>query len=55
MGNAGIIRELLRFERIRTGKTPNYLVAWPDQSPTGPELLHVGTKPDPIDSVAENL
>jgi hypothetical protein len=47
MGNAGIIRELLRFERIRAGKSPNYFVAWPDQPPIGPQQLHLGTKPDP--------
>jgi hypothetical protein len=47
MGNAGLIRELLRSERIKTGKTPNYFVAWPDQPPTGPQQLHLRTKPDP--------
>jgi hypothetical protein len=31
MGNAGIIRELLRFVRISEVRTPDYFVAWPDQ------------------------
>lgn len=30
MGNAGIIRELLRFARASTGRDPAYAVAWPD-------------------------
>jgi hypothetical protein len=31
MGNAGIVRELLRYARIRDGRDPSYAVAWPDQ------------------------
>jgi hypothetical protein len=30
MGNAGIIRELLRFARLGTGADPTYAAAWPD-------------------------
>jgi hypothetical protein len=30
MGNAGIIRELLRFARASTGRKPAYAVPWPD-------------------------
>ena len=30
MGNAGIVRELLRFARIQTGGDPRYVVTWPD-------------------------
>jgi hypothetical protein len=30
MGNAGIIRELLRYRRLRDGGTPTYAVPWPD-------------------------
>jgi lantibiotic modifying enzyme len=30
MGNAGIVRELLRFARIRAGDDPRYAVTWPD-------------------------
>jgi Lanthionine synthetase C-like protein len=30
MGNAGIIRELLRFARASTGRDPAYAVQWPD-------------------------
>ena len=31
MGNAGIVRELLRFARLRAGSDPSYAVLWPDQ------------------------
>ena len=31
MGNAGIIRELLRYARIRDGREAQYAVVWPDQ------------------------
>ena len=34
MGNAGIVRELLRFARVSSGGDPAYVVAWPDQPPT---------------------
>ncbi|HEY7324680.1 MAG TPA: lanthionine synthetase LanC family protein [Streptosporangiaceae bacterium] len=30
MGNAGIIRELLRYARIQEGGDPRYAVSWPD-------------------------
>ena len=30
MGNAGIIRELLRFARATAGTDPSYAVPWPD-------------------------
>ncbi len=33
MGNAGIVRELLRYDRIVTGRDPGYAVQWPDQLP----------------------
>ncbi|MGH3212310.1 MAG: lanthionine synthetase LanC family protein [Trebonia sp.] len=33
MGNAGIIRELLRFARASTGRDPAYAVPWPDHPP----------------------
>jgi hypothetical protein len=33
-GAAGIVRELLRFARLGTGRDPAYAVAWPDQVPT---------------------
>jgi Lanthionine synthetase C-like protein len=33
MGNAGIIRELLRYARVRDGQNPRYAVAWPDHPP----------------------
>jgi hypothetical protein len=33
MGNAGIVRELLRFARIAGGANPAYAVPWPDHPP----------------------
>ncbi|WP_377274486.1 lanthionine synthetase LanC family protein [Peterkaempfera sp. SMS 1(5)a] len=36
MGNAGIIRELLRFIRTATGRAPSDAVTWPDHPPAGP-------------------
>ena len=33
MGNAGIVRELLRFVRLETGRDPAYAFTWPDQPP----------------------
>jgi hypothetical protein len=36
MGNAGIIRELLRYARIRGGQDPGYAIAWPDHVPVLP-------------------
>ncbi|MFI8486209.1 lanthionine synthetase LanC family protein [Streptomyces rubrogriseus] len=33
MGNAGIVRELLRYVRLARGGTPAYAVTWPDQPP----------------------
>ncbi|WP_369388332.1 lanthionine synthetase LanC family protein [Streptomyces sp. CG1] len=33
MGNAGIVRELLRFVRLSRGDDPRYAFAWPDQPP----------------------
>lgn len=31
MGNAGILRELLRYVRLRRGADPGYAIQWPDQ------------------------
>jgi hypothetical protein len=36
MGNAGIIRELLRFARSAAGRDPAYAVPWPDHPPAVP-------------------
>jgi hypothetical protein len=33
MGNAGIVRELLRVARITAGQDPAYAFAWPDHHP----------------------
>ncbi|MFC4783909.1 lanthionine synthetase LanC family protein [Nocardioides sp. MAHUQ-72] len=33
MGNAGIVRELLRHARVLEGRDPAYAVAWPDHPP----------------------
>ena len=38
MGNAGIIRELLRFVRVSTGRDPAYEVTWPDHPAAYPRL-----------------
>lgn len=35
MGNAGIVRELLRFARVTAGCDPSYAVTWPDQPAVG--------------------
>jgi hypothetical protein len=43
MGNAGIIRELLRFSRLERGGKPDYFVAWPDQPLSGPLPLESRT------------
>jgi hypothetical protein len=34
MGNADIVRELLRYARIHDGQDPDYAIAWPDHPPT---------------------
>jgi Lanthionine synthetase C-like protein len=36
MGNAGIIRELLRYARLSEGGASAYALAWPDHPVTGP-------------------
>jgi hypothetical protein len=38
MGNAGIVRELLRYSRIRAGTPSGYAVAWPDHPHPGAAL-----------------
>ena len=35
MGNAGVIRELLRYARLSEGGTAGYAVSWPDHPVTG--------------------
>jgi hypothetical protein len=48
MGNAGLVRELLRHARITAGRDPSYAVHWPDHPatarvalgrPAGPEMI----------------
>jgi hypothetical protein len=36
MGNAGIVRELLRFHRVSEGHDPSYAVTWPDHPAVAP-------------------
>jgi hypothetical protein len=36
MGNAGIVRELLRHVRLARGGDPGYAFTWPDQPPVSP-------------------
>jgi hypothetical protein len=38
MGNAGIVRELLRFARASTGIDPAYAVPWPDHPVVAPRF-----------------
>jgi hypothetical protein len=38
MGNAGIVRELLRFARLSTGGDPTYAITWPDHPAADPSL-----------------
>lgn len=40
MGNAGIIRELLRYARIQEGRDPGYAIAWPDHPPAIPADIY---------------
>ncbi len=35
MGNAGIVRELMRYVRATTGRDPSYAVNWPDHTAVG--------------------
>ncbi|MGA9746600.1 MAG: lanthionine synthetase LanC family protein [Nocardioides sp.] len=39
MGNAGIVRELLRYARLSEGGSGDYAIAWPDHPSTGDEQL----------------
>jgi hypothetical protein len=39
MGNAGIVRELLRYARIQEGRDPGYTIAWPDHPPAIPAVI----------------
>jgi hypothetical protein len=43
MGNAGIVRELLRFVRISRGDAPDYAFPWPDQ----PRVSRAGSRQAP--------
>jgi len=38
MGNAGIIRELLRFSRVSTRSSPDYAAPWPAHLPARPPM-----------------
>ncbi|MEU3515400.1 lanthionine synthetase LanC family protein [Streptomyces sp. NPDC006654] len=40
MGNAGIVRELLRLARLRRGGAPAYAFTWPDQPPVHTVTTH---------------
>ncbi|MDR3083576.1 MAG: lanthionine synthetase C family protein, partial [Streptomyces sp.] len=39
MGNAGIVRELLRFVRLSRGGDPRYAFDWPDQPPVSARAM----------------
>ena len=47
MGNAGIIRELLRYVRITEGRDPSYAVQWPDHPPAVGSSRHPSRASDP--------
>ena len=38
-GNAGIVRELLRYSRVTSRRDPRYAVAWPDHPPVATSIL----------------
>jgi hypothetical protein len=40
MGNAGIVRELLRLVRIRSGRDPRYAADWPDHAAAKAKRTH---------------
>ena len=44
MGNAGIVRELLRYARISTGRSDAYTIPWPDHPPTQRSLVDPQTR-----------
>lgn len=45
MGNAGIIRELLRYARLSEGGAAGYAVAWPDHPVAGSARPETGVSP----------
>lgn len=42
MGNAGIVRELLRYARVTAGRESTYAVPWPDHPPVAASSGHLG-------------
>ena len=46
MGNAGLVRELLRHARITAGRDPSYAVQWPDQPAAGRTAAGRPTAPE---------
>jgi Lanthionine synthetase C-like protein len=50
MGNAGVIRELLRYARVQEGHDPGYAVAWPDHPPAVPRR-----QPPPVSPAGDDL
>jgi lantibiotic modifying enzyme len=42
MGNAGIVKELLRYSRLQEGRSQNYYIPWPDQPSIGPRAFGAG-------------
>ncbi len=55
MGNAGIVRELLRYARIQECRDPGYAITWPDHPPAIPAVIsrranpagQISTRPPP--------
>lgn len=46
MGNAGIIRELLRYARLSEGGAAGYAIPWPDHPVTGSSEHHHARRPE---------
>jgi hypothetical protein len=42
MGNAGIVRELLRYARVTAGRESTYAVPWPDHLPVAASAGDLG-------------
>jgi Lanthionine synthetase C-like protein len=47
MGNAGIVRELLRYARIHDRQDPGYAITWPDHLPAAPHQSATANRPEP--------
>jgi hypothetical protein len=46
-GNAGIVRELLRYARIHDRQDAGYAITWPDHPPATPHQSATANRPEP--------